>query len=136
MKLAALTVTALALAALPGCIIVANDHHYPASKQELEAVRQVAPGAPAPTIRNDYKDQLAKLGPSSNVDAFKTQFPSAIFVEQKTIDGHSIDAYSVKLQEPYHVRGENCIQTAHDEAWFFFKDGQFVKWGEPNDWPK
>jgi hypothetical protein len=137
MKILAWTVTAAVLAALPGCIIVASDrHYYPATKKELDAARQVDPGAPTPSIRNDYKDQLAKLGPGSNVDAFKTQFPSAIFVEQKTIDGHNVDAYSVKMQEPYHVRGENCIQTAHDEAWFFFKDGQYVKWGEPNEWPK
>src|SRR5689334_24070772 len=124
MKIAALTATALVLATIPGCIIVATDrHYYPATKKELEAVRQVDQGAPTPTIRNDYKDQLAKLGPSSNVEAFKTQFPTAIFVEQKQADGHSIDAYSVKMQEPYHVRGESCIQTAHDEAWFYFRDG-------------
>ena len=72
MKIAALTVTALALATLPGCIIVATDrHYYPATKKELEAARQVDQGAPAPSIRNDYKEQLAKLGPSSSVDAFK-----------------------------------------------------------------
>jgi hypothetical protein len=124
------------LAALSGCIIVATDrHYYPATKKELEAVRQVEPGQSAPTVRGDHKDDLAKLTPGMSVESFKTLFPGSLFIEQRNEDGHKVDAYAVKVEEPYHVRGESVIQTSHDEAWFFFKDGQFVKWGEPKQWP-
>jgi hypothetical protein len=134
--LATLTAAALGLATLPGCILVATDrHYYPATKKDLDSVRQVEPGGAAPSVRSDYKDQLAKLTPGISVDAFKAQFPSAVFVEQKEDAGHKIDAYSVKLEERYHVRGEGVIQTSHDEAWFYFRDGGFVKWGEPRQWP-
>jgi hypothetical protein len=123
-------------AALSGCIIVSSDrHYYPATKKELEAVRQVDPGQGPPTVRTVYADQVGKLMPGMPVDSFKALFPTAVFVEQKDETGHKLDAYSVKLGEPYRVRGENCIQTSHDEAWFYFRDGQFVKWGEPKQWP-
>lgn len=135
-NLVALTATALTLATLPGCIIVATDrHYYPATKKELEAVRQVDQGGAAPSIRSDHKDQLARLSPGMSFDSFKAMFPDAVFVEQKEEAGHKLDAYSVKLEERYHVRGDNVILTSHDEAWFVFKDSQFVKWGEPNQWP-
>src|SRR5204863_5960085 len=123
-------------ATLPGCILVATDrHYYPASNKELAEVRQVEPAEAPPSVRSMHQDQLSKLAPGASVEAFKTAFPSALFVEQREDAGHKLDAYSVKLNERYHVRGENVIQTSHDEAWFYFRDGQFVKWGEPKQWP-
>jgi hypothetical protein len=134
--LATLSLSAVVLAALPGCILVATDHdHCPATKQQLEAVRQVEPTEGAPTVRTVYHDQISKLTPGMSIDAFKTSFPAALFVEQREDSGRKLDAYSIKLNEPYRVRGENVISTARDEAWFYFKDGQFVKWGEPKNWP-
>ena len=134
--LATFSLTALTLAALPGCILVATDrHYYPASKQELEACKQVDSADAAPTVRTVYHDEIAKLTPGMTIDAFKSSFTSALFVEQREDAGHKLDAYSVKLNEPYHVRGQSIILTSHDEAWFYFKDGQFVKWGEPKVWP-
>jgi hypothetical protein len=136
MKAIGLIASAAVLAALPGCILVATDrHYYPASKKELEEVRQLERGDAPPTVRTIHQEQLSKLTPGTSIEAFKAAFPSALFVEQRDEDGHKLDAYSVKLSERYRVRGENVIQTSHDEAWFYFRDGQFVKWGEPKQWP-
>jgi hypothetical protein len=136
MKAIGLIASAAVLAAIPGCIIVATDrHYYPATKKELEEVRQVQPGEAAPSVRTVHQEQLSKLTPGTSVEGFKSLFPQALFVEQHEEAGHKLDAYSVKLSERYHVRGESVIQTSYDEAWFYFRDGQYVKWGEPKQWP-
>lgn len=136
MKAIALIAVATVVSTLSGCIIVATDrHYYPATKKELAEVRQVEPGEAAPTVRTVHQEQISKLAPGTSVEGFKSLFPQALFVEQRDDAGHKLDAYSVKLSERYHVRGEDVIQTSHDEAWFYFKDGQYVKWGEPKQWP-
>src|SRR5262245_46560854 len=136
MKAVALIAVAAVVSTLSGCIIVATDrHYYPATKKELEEVRQVQPGEAAPSVRTVHQEQISKLTPGTTVEGFKGLFPQALFVEQQETAGHKLDAYSVKLAERYHIRGENVIQTSHDEAWFYFKDGQYVKWGEPKQWP-
>jgi hypothetical protein len=134
--LVTLAVATLGLAALPGCILVATDHCQRSPTQaELDAVRQVEVSSSAPSIRTDYKEQLAKLTPGMSVDSFRAILPGALFVEQKQDGASKLDAYSLKLEEPYHVRGVSVIMTAKDEAWFYFRDGGFVKWGEPSKWP-
>jgi hypothetical protein len=135
-KPAVLALTAIGLATIPGCIIVATDHHgRPASKTELAAVQCVEPGQGPPNIRTAYRDQLSKLAPGMTQDQFREVLPDAVFIYQKEEDGHKLDAYSLKLAQPFYVRGEEVILTSHDEAWFYFKDGKFVRWGEPNQWP-
>ena len=137
-SVAALTVSALALATLPGCIIVATDRYdrpHHATKAELAAVRQIEASDRPPSIRSEYREQLTRLAPGMSVASFKEAFPQAIFVSEREDSGHKLDAYSVKVSEPYYRRGDDVIQTAHDEAWFYFKDSGFVKWGEPNEWP-
>jgi hypothetical protein len=126
----------LTLLALPGCIIVATDrtYHVP-SKKELAAVRQVDATQPLPTFRSEYREELSKLAPGMSVEEFRGLFPQSVFVEQVSSEGQSTDAYSVKLNVPYRYRGGEVILTAQDEAWFYFRDGAFVKWGEPSQWP-
>jgi hypothetical protein len=136
MKAIGLIASATVLAALPGCILVATDrHYYPVSQKELEEVRQLERGDAPPTVRTVYQEQLSKLTPGTSIETFKAAFPSALFVEQRDDAGHKLDAYSVKLNERFRVRGENVIQMSHDEAWFYFKDGGYVKWGDPKQWP-
>jgi hypothetical protein len=131
----ALTFSALALASLSGCIIVATDRTYhSASKKDLASVRQIDPTQGVPTIRSEYKEELSKLAPGMSVASFREIFPNALFVEQQA-DAAPVDAYSVKLNIPYRFRDGSSIHTAQDEAWFYFRDGNFVKWGEPNQWP-
>src|SRR5690348_14060306 len=133
MKTIAAAGVALSLAVLPGCIIVATDHYehpHHASKEELANIRQVEGTEGPPRLRREYHEQLSKLAPGMSPDAFRQVFPDAVFVSEKSDEGHKLDAYSVKLHALYYYRGEDIIRTAHDEAWFYFKDGAFVKWGE------
>lgn len=122
---------------LGGCIIVADnspDYRKP-TPQELASVRTVAAGESLPSVREKYATQLAKLEPGMTVSAFREAIPEATFIEQRTIDGAPVDAYSLTHTERYRYHGGTVILTHEDEKWFYFRNGQFVKWGEPGVWP-
>ncbi|MBS0195406.1 MAG: hypothetical protein JSR77_01480 [Planctomycetes bacterium] len=139
---AATAVALLALAAIPaGCVVAIGndtaDRCAPGSKISLTAAEReelpvIESRSEIPTIREKYSEQLSTLGPNTTFEQFKQQFPQAQFVERKD---NSTDAYSVELRQKYRYRTSSYGYLARDEAWFFFRNGTFVKWGSPHDWP-
>lgn len=131
-------VTVLGL--LSGCIIVAKGGDWPRSPRltavEAESMAEIPTGG-VPTIREKYAPELARLEPGMSVQAFKDIFKDAAFVEQRSRDGATLDAYSLSFRQRYRHRwdGHYYAWTQADEVWFYFKDGKFVKWGEPGQWP-
>lgn len=128
----------LAATAMGGCIYVA-DHSGPkgvkATSAELALVKSVSDSDNVPTLREKYAAQFARLEPGMPVADFRSAFTESTFVEQRKSEEGTVDAYSVVLRERYRYHNNNVIYTQHDEAWFYFRDGKLVKWGEDNDWP-
>jgi hypothetical protein len=63
-------------------------------------------------------------------------FPDARFVERSAAYETPVDAYSVVHTQTYRYDGERRYgYIKRDERWFYFRDGVFVKWGKPRDWP-
>jgi len=135
-------VLATSALSLPGCIIVADNSGYernPRNKvswDEANKVQEVSSVSTLPTVREKYADALAKLQPGMSVDAFKAAIPAATFVEQRKADGGTQEAYSVVVREQYRYRGERYVYEHTDEAWFYFTNGGFSKWGKPARWPE
>lgn len=136
---AAIGVAGLALA-LGGCVIaVGND--YPDSGRvklttsQLENTPVVDSRHELPSVRTKHAAALALLGPQTNVEEFKRLFPTATFVE-RLAGPPAVDAYSVRVDEVYRYRGHNYGYMARDEKWFYFRDGAFVKFGDPREFPQ
>jgi hypothetical protein len=130
---------AVGLAALSGCVVaIGNESEYPSGKVALTATEKsslpaVRSKSELPTIRDKYADQLAKLGPTTTVEEFKTLFPEAKFVERR--GEPPVDAYSVELVQKYRQANKTYGYVSRDESWFYFRNNVFVKWGAPHDFP-
>ncbi len=92
--------------------------------------------ADLPTVRSRHGEALTKLGPTTTLEQFKELFPSATFAERRDAGGAKIDAYSVRVEEKFRYRDESFGYMARDEKWFYFRDGVFVKWSGPDQWPE
>ena len=128
------------LAAASGCVVAIGNEatDYSSGKvaltpTERASVPTVQCKSELPTIRDKYSTQLAKLGPTTTVDEFKALFPEASFVERR--GEPPVDAYSLELQQKYRYANKSYGYIARDEAWFYFRNNVFVKWGSPHDFP-
>ncbi|MDX2118086.1 MAG: hypothetical protein SFY96_07890 [Planctomycetota bacterium] len=127
---------------LPGCIIVADNSGYernPRNKvswEEANKVQEISSVSTLPTVRDKYADALSRLQPGMSVDAFKAAIPAATFVEQRKTANGTQEAYSVVVRQQYRYRGERYVYDYSDEAWFYFSNGGFAKWGKPGQWPE
>lgn len=131
---------ALALALVPGCIIVATNDERPPAPRLTVAEAEALPDVPAgglPTIREKYAPAFAGLEPGMSTQAFRAAFGDAAFVEQRSKDGVTVDAYSLSLNQRYRYRwhGNYYARTQNQEVWFYFQDGKLSKWGDPHQWP-
>lgn len=142
----ALAPAVLVLSTLPGCIaVIGNDggewHDHNGSRrvrltsEERETLPRITTVADLPRVETKYANELRQLTPETTLDQFKVAFPNARFVERRDVNGNTIDAYAVGVQEKFRYRSENYGYLAHDEQWFFFKGNRFVKTAEPNEWP-
>jgi hypothetical protein len=128
--------------ALPGCIIVADtstqsdspSRRVHLSSDERANLPRLVSLADAPTVERRYATQLASLTPEMSVEAFKSKLPQATFVERRTVNGATVDAYSVKIDEKFRYRDRDYGYVAEDEQWFYFRDGKYVKYARPNQW--
>lgn len=126
---------------LQGCIIVADNDSYPGNSQrlssdELATVPEVPAGGVVPGLRETYSTQFASLAPGMTVEQFRAAFPGAVFAQQRTgDDGIKSESYSLVESKRYRYRGSDRAFTSREEAWFYFKDGRFVKWSRTNEWP-
>lgn len=131
---------ALALACVSGCIIVATSEERPPASRlttaEAESLSDVPLGG-LPTIREKYAPEFARLEAGMSTQAFRDLFKDVVFVEQRSRDGVTVDAYSLSLNERYRYRwhGDYYARTQSQETWFYFQDGKLFKWGEPHQWP-
>lgn len=135
--------SALALAILSaagGCVVAIGNEavESPSGKVALTATeRETLPTVQSkselPTIREKYSSQLAQLGPTTTAAEFQALFPEARFVERQ--GEPPVDAYSVELKQKYRFANKSYGYVARDEAWFYFKNNQFVKWGAPFSFP-
>jgi len=128
----------LALLPLPGCIFVADiddDGPRRATPAELAAAREVLSASDVRGVRDLHAAQLAALEPGTPVARFRESFPDAVFVESRQDGDARTDAYSVRTTDPYHLRGKRTVRVHEDEAWFFFRNDQLIKWGPANFWP-
>jgi len=136
--------------ALSGCIVSikseesslgpAYDGNRPAkvnlSYAERETLPQVHTTADLPTVRSRYGEALSKLGPNTTLEEFKGLFPNATFAERREVGPSKIDAYAVRVEEKFRFRNDSYGYMARDEKWFYFRDGVFVKWSGPDQWPE
>lgn len=106
------------------------------SHKEQSDLPQVNTTADLPTVRSKHSEALSKLGPSTTLEQFKALFPTATFAERREVGLTKIDAYSVRVEEKFRYRDESYGYMARDEKWFYFRDGVFVKWSGPNQWPE
>ena len=71
-----------------------------------------------------------------SLEEFKGLFPNATFAERREMGPAKMDAYSVRVEEKFRYRDESYGYMARDEKWFYFRDGVFVKWSGPDQWPE
>jgi hypothetical protein len=106
------------------------------SHDERECLPKVQTTADLPTVRSTYADELSKLGPNTTLEQFQALFPQAKFVERREANGSKFDAYSIRVEKKFRYRDESYGYMARDEKWFFFRDGVFIKWSSPKEWPE
>lgn len=141
---------AAGLLPLGGCVVaVGNDTterwvtpdsghaKFKLSGDEYDALPVIQSTSELPTISTRYSAQLARLGPGTTIEEFKSLFPQAQFIERRSMldKGREIDAYAVKLEERFRYRGTSNGYVTRDEKWFYFEDNKLVKWGEPRMFP-
>lgn len=130
----------LALTAMSGCIVaIGNDSRDEGRQVRLTETQRgslpvVKSYSDLPTIETVYASQLRELGPATTVEEFRTKFPDAKFVERREL-GSPVDAYSVRIDQVYRREGKSYGYLARDEAWFFFREGRFIKRGAAGQWP-
>jgi hypothetical protein len=106
------------------------------SREDRDTLPLVQTTADLPTIRSTYAQELGKLGPSTTLEQFRALFPGATFVERRDAAGTKLDAYAVRLEKKFRYRDESYGYMARDEKWFYFRDGLFMKWSGPKEWPE
>jgi len=142
----ALAPAVLALITLPGCIAVigndGGDYHEASGNRrirltsdERSTLPRVTSVADLPRVETKFAAELRQLNPDTTLDQFKAAFPTARFVERRELNGSTVDAYAVTVEEKYRYRSESYGYLARDEQWFFFRGNRFVKTAEPNQWP-
>lgn len=136
--LATALIASSALSAAPGCIFIATDRGDSTrlSAAEAAGTPEYSPSETIPGVRERYRDQLARLRPGMSTEEFRQALPGAVYVERRDTDRGTFDAYSLTVSERMRYRGSRYAFTHTDEAWFYFRDDQFVKWGKPREWPE
>ncbi len=142
----ALVLAAGIAACLGGCVVsIGNERHdydSPAhghrvrlSHAELQSLPRLDSTSDLPTVRRRYEGRLAALSPSTTVEQFRGSFPEATFAERRVRDGVTFDAYALRVEEKFRYRAHDYGYLAKDEKWLYFREGQFVKFGDANQWP-
>ncbi len=95
-----------------------------------------------PTIQQEKADLLAQVRIGMSLSAFRTLVPDAYLVAQNA----DVTAYEISEVQKYVTRndisrqniiwgaGSPTVRTYKQVLWFYFRDGQLKKWGEPQDW--
>lgn len=134
-RAAAGMVMAAMLAGMSGCIIVStHSDGERLSREEALNVPALAPGEALPTVATRQSEGFAKLRPGMSVDEFRMAFPTAVFARTQSVNGESIDAYSVTIRERLRHNNSRYAFTHTDSAWFYFNQSGLVRWGKPNQW--
>lgn len=143
LRILPLTLACIAAASLPGCIIIAEHRDSDSSsgsrvrltRDERETLPRVQTVADLPNVQRRHAEQIRTLGPETTIDDFRGRLPGAYFIERRNVGGADFDAYALRLDEKYRYRDASYGYVARDEQWFYFKNGRFVKYGAPNQWP-
>lgn len=140
-------VTLGSLAALSGCVVsIGNEREYrvvePTPTQriyltsaERDTLPQLTTLADIPTFSSKYASSLQNMNPGTSQEEFLRAFPEAQFMERRTRDGVTIDAYRVRTQEKFRYRQNAYGYEATYIGWFFFQDGRLLKWRDTEQWP-
>jgi len=132
----------VAVAALPGCIVVSVQRGFDDARavnvprSQFAGVREVRSEQEVPSFRVSNAAALARLGPGSTPEDLRREFPHAVFVERRSINGSVVDCFRVDHAERYRFTGGNDVFEVSDEAYFFFRDNGLVRWGMTRAWPE
>lgn len=83
-------------------------------------------------INVKYAKQIDQVTLSMSKEELRKILPKLHVRGQTYVEGELIEA--LELQHNYWAGVGGYL--IYDKLWFYFYNGQLVKWGQPNDWPQ
>jgi len=83
-------------------------------------------------INQKYARQLDQVEIGMSKTEVRKLLPDLHARGQTDLDGEVIEALELQHNHWSGVGG----QLVEERLWFYFHDGQLVKWGQPQDWPQ